>query len=178
MTTSNETPKPGSKSETASAMRDALGSAAGKVVGAAAITRDMFSANAAVATMYEIVAAKIAVQRSRREGVKQFARQIIAEHDKANSELRSFLGAANSPQSPPDSLDALHQTLIDDLNGASDEHFDGRYIAQQRSALSAAVTLFNTYHQAGRDDGVRNLAGLALPALEHQVEMLSKLETS
>ncbi|MBV9785966.1 MAG: DUF4142 domain-containing protein [Acidisphaera sp.] len=127
--------------------------------------------------MYEIAAAKIALQRSRREDIKQFAQRIIAEHEKANSELRSFLGATNSPQSPPESLDVLHQTLIDDLNGASDESFDGRYIAQQRSALSGAVTLFKTYHQTGRDDGLRNLAGLALPVLEHQVEMLSKIDT-
>lgn len=175
MNTSSKTPQPGDKSETASAIRDAVGGAAGKVVASIAITRDLFVSNAAIAIMYEIAAAKLALQRSRRDNVRQFAQKIIADHEKAESELRSFLGGANTPASPPDSLDTLHQTLLDDLNGAADENFDGRYIAQQRSALGGAVTLFKTYYQTGRDEGLRNLAALALPVLEQEVEMLSKL---
>lgn len=176
MTSANEKPKPGSKSETVSAVKDAIGGAAGKAVAATAITREAFADNAEAANLYEIEAAKIALERSRRHDVKEFARQMIADHTKTSSELKSFLGQTNSPQRPRDSLDALHQTLIDDLNGASDEDFDKRYIAQQQSAHSNAITLFKTYQNAGQDDGLRSLAGLALPMLEHHMEMVRDLE--
>ncbi len=67
----------------------------------------------------------------RREDVKKFARAMLDDHEKLGRELRSFIGATNSPQMPPDSLDRVHRMLIDDLNGAADENFDSRYIAQQ-----------------------------------------------
>jgi predicted outer membrane protein len=65
---------------------------------------------------------------------------------------------------------------LDDLNGAADEDFDKRYIAQQKIAFTEAVTLFKTYHHTARDDGLRSLIGLALPALEQQREMVRQLD--
>lgn len=149
---------------------------AGEALAATATTREAFADNAVVANLYEIEAAKIAVRRSRHRDVKAFAEQMIADHTKALSELRSFLGQANTPYTPPEAPDKLHQTLIDDLHGAADEDFDARYIVQQKSAHHNAITLFKTYHNSGRDDGLRSLAALALPMLEHHLAMVEALE--
>ena len=176
MSISGGKPAPGSKSEAVSAVIDALGGAAGLALAALSVTRKQFIKRAAIANLYELEAAKIALQRARRDDVKELARAMIADHEKMGSELRSFIGGTISPQMPPESLDAVHRTLIDHLNGASDEDFDRRYIAQQKIAHKEAITLFKTYHQMARDDGLRNLAGLALPVLEQHMQMVRNLE--
>jgi putative membrane protein len=176
MTEPNDKPQPGSKSDTASSIKEAVGGAAGVAMAATAITRDRFTTHAAIANLYELEAARIALRRAQRHDVKEFARAMIADHEKMGSELKSFLGGTNSPQKPPEQLDTLHQTLIDDLNGAANEDFDKRYIAQQRKAHQEAITLFRTYYNTGRDDGLRNLAHLALPVLDKHLEMVRELE--
>ncbi len=176
MSNSGGKPAPASKSEAVSAVIDAVGGAAGLALAAISITRKQFIKRAVIANLYEVDAAKIALQRARRDEVREFARAMIADHEKMSSELRSFIGGTNSPQMPPESLDTVHQTLIDHLNGAFDEDFDRRYIAQQKIAHKEAITLFKAYHHTARDDGLRNLAGLALPVLEQHMQMVHKLE--
>lgn len=177
MTTGNEKPKAGSKSEMASAIRDTLGGIAGEALAATSITREQFVKNAVNANLYEIEAAKIALDRTHRAEVKELAEAMLADHEKMGRELGSFIGEANIPEMPPQSLDRLHQTLIDDLNGAADVDFDKRYVEQQKLAHTNAITLFKTYHHTARDDGLRSLIGLALPVLEGHMKMVRDLES-
>jgi predicted outer membrane protein len=107
----------GSRFETVSAVVDTLGGVVGLARAANSITRKQFIAHAMIATLYEIEAARIALRRARRDDVKAFARAMLADHEKMESELRSFIDATNSPQMPPESLDAVHQTLIGNLHG-------------------------------------------------------------
>jgi putative membrane protein len=171
-------PAPGSRFETVSAVVDTLGGMVGLARAATSITRKQFVPHAMVATLYEIEAAKIALRRARREDVKACARAMLADHEKMESELRSFIGATNSPQTPPETLDAVHQTLIGNLHGASDADFDKRYIAQQKLAHAETITLFKTYQHTARDDGLRSLIGLALPVLEQHMQMVRELDQS
>ena len=175
MSGSSDKPAPGSRSETASAIRDGAVGAAEKAATTVALTTDIFTAAATLSGIYEIQAAEVALQRSRREDVKAFARQMIEDHTELASKLKSFLGGMNRPNDPPQKLDRAHQDLIDDLNGASDENFDKRYISQQISAHANAITLFSNYSKRGDKEGLRNLAALALPVLERHMEMARKL---
>jgi putative membrane protein len=77
---------------------------------------------------------------------------------------------------PPDTLDAVHQTLINNLLGASDADFDKRYIAQQKLARTEAIMLFKTCQRTARDDGLRSLIGLSLPVLERHLQMVRELD--
>ena len=176
MADSSDKPAPGSRSESASALRDAVGAAAGLATAAVSVTRDQFVKRAAIANLYEIEAAKIALQRAQRKSVKDFAEALLADHEKMGSELRSFLGGTNSPQMPPDSLDTVHQTMLDDLHGAADDDFDKRYITQQKLAHQEAITLFNAYRRMGSDGGLTNLAGLALPVLQKHLDAARRLD--
>lgn len=172
----SEKPAPGSKSDLASSVKEAVGGAVALAGAAISITRPQFIKRASIANLYEIEAAKIALDRAQRQDVRQLAQAMLADHEKLGRELKSFIGATNSPQMPPESLDTVHQTLIDDLNGAAGEDFDQRYLAQQKTAHAEALTLFRTYHQTARDDGLRSLVGLALPVLEQHAEMLGELQ--
>jgi len=178
MTASNGKPESGSRSGLASSIKEAVGGAVALGMAATSITRPQFIKHATVANLYEIEAAKIALERGRRDDVKQFAQAMLADHEKLGRELKSFIGETNSPQMPPESLDTIHRTLIDDLRGAAHDDFDRRYVAQQKIAHTEAMTLFRTYHTTARDDGLRSLVGLALPVLEAHMQMLEQLDAA
>jgi putative membrane protein len=175
MSQSRAAPEPGSRSEALSAILDKAGGAAGLLLAATAITRGQFIRQAAVASHYEIDSAKIALQRAQRQEIKEFAQKMLADFEKIDSELRSFVGATNSPQAPPEQLDRVHRTMLDGLAGAANENFDRRYLDQQKIAHREALTLFKTYRRTARDHGLANLAGLALRVLEQHIEQLRAL---
>lgn len=166
MAEANEPPAAGSKSEGVSAVRDATIGAAARTLAAGALTVDAFAYLAAEAGLYEIKAAEIALRRTRRDDIRAFAEQMLKDHKDIAAKLGSFLGGMERPNSPPEKLDKLQQTLIDDLEGASDEDFDHRYLSQQIATHDTAITLFKSYHKHGDDEGLKNLAGLGLPVLE------------
>jgi putative membrane protein len=172
---SSQAPHPGDRSEAISAFRDAAIGSAAKVAAASALTVNAFAFLAGEAGLYEIKAGEIALRRSKREEVRSFARRMIEDHTDIAEKLGSFLGGMERPNSPPAKLDPLHQTLIDDLNGASDADFDHRYIAQQKAEHEVAVTLFRGYGERGSDEGLRNLSKLGLPVLEQHLEMARRL---
>ena len=176
---SNEsTPQPGSRSDTVSTIKENLGGVAAKVLAGSTTSIEGFGDHAMVAILYEIEAANIALKRSRRDDVRQFAQAMIADYSYFKSGLGSFLGATESPTEPTDKIDKVHQILIDDLNGASDADFDKRYISQQQIAFSEARTLFKTYRDKGENAGLQNLCKIALPIVEQHAQMARQLAAS
>lgn len=168
-------PQPGSKSETASAARDVAGGLAATALAGAAVSVEAFADRAMVATLYELQAAAIALQRTRREDVRQFAQRMIDDHDRVRRELNACLGGTEVANSVPDQVDSLHQGLLDDLAGASDQDFDHRYIQQQRLAHTEAITLFQTYLQLGQDPALQNLCRITLPVVEEHARIAQQL---
>jgi putative membrane protein len=165
-----DAPHPGDRSEAASAARDAAIGLVAQAEAAVSVSVETFCHMAAVAGMYEIEAAKIAVRRAKDTDVKTFAQNMISDHTKIDSELKSWMGGMVRPHEPPSKLDKPFEVLIDDLNGASDADFDHRYVSQQEAAHRAAVTLFKNYGKYGQDLGLKNLVNLALPVLEQHLE--------
>ncbi len=168
-------PGPATRHEAISAIKD---SAIGLMTGLLAkmiLTPNAFAKLLGTSGLYEMEAAEVALRRSGREDVKQFARQMMIDHSDLTSKLGSFLGGMNAPESPPQSLDSLHQILLDDLNGASDRDFDKRYLAQQKGEHNTAINLLSNYMERGANEGLRNLAALALPVVKKHMEMLQSL---
>jgi putative membrane protein len=167
--------KPGLKSEAASSVRGRAIGATTKLAAGAAVTVDTFTTLAALSGMYEIQAAEIALRRTRRDDVKEFAHTVIEDHKEFGRKLASCMQAMKTPKSPPDALDPMHQILVNDLEGASDENFDKRYVSQQQAAHDTAITLFRTYRDFGADAELRNLARQGLPLLERHMEMVRNM---
>jgi putative membrane protein len=171
MTDQRDTPKPGDKSETASAILDTVGGWAAKALASVTSDKQSFANLVAMSDLYEIESSRIALDRSARPDVKAFARQMIKDHQKTTEELKSMLGSLNEPTTLPTKLDALFQILIDDLKGASNDNFDHRYVAQQQDVHGVAITLVKHYRDHGDNSALRELCKLALPVLEHHRHM-------
>jgi putative membrane protein len=169
-------PQPGSRSEGVSAIKDALGGALGKAMAAAAVKTETFIGSAVASTHYEIEAAQLALRRSARADVKEFAQRMIDDHSKIGNELRTLLASTGKPTPPSDDVDRLHRVLLEDLHGVPDADFDKRYIAQQKLAHSEAITLFKTYMKHGDDAQLQGLCGRGLPIIEGHARMVEQLQ--
>jgi putative membrane protein len=168
-------PRPGEKSETVSAVRDTVGGWAGQALASMTSSRQPFANLVAMSDMYEIEASEMALRRSHRSDVRDFAQQMVKDHKKTTEELKSMLGAMNQPMTLPSKPNALFQTLLDDLAGASDDSFDKRYIAQQQETHDVAIRLVEHYRDHGDDTALRELCKLALPVLEHHKHMIEHI---
>jgi putative membrane protein len=167
--------KPGDKFEMASALRDGISGLESKVEAAITTSTAGFARAAAIGDLYEIDASQIALQRSLRDDVKQFARHMIEDRTTAAHELQATLAALATPLTPPTQLDARHRSLIEDLEGADEDDFDHRFIAQQHSAQGGAITLFKTYRERGHDQALRMLCAKALPAMERHMQAIEQM---
>jgi putative membrane protein len=175
---SKDTPRPGSRSDTASSIKETVGGVAAKALAGTTTSIEGFGNHAMVAALYEIEAAKIALKRSRRQDVREFAQGMLDDYNDIKTKIGSFLGATESPTQPTQSIDKVHQILIDDLNGASDADFDQRYISQQQIAFSEVSTLLKSYRDRGENAGLQNLCKLALPIVDQHAQMARQLANS
>ena len=177
-TVPESTPAPGTNSETVSAVQDAVSGAAGTVSAATTTSTQGFVEAAAISDMYEVEAAQIALQRSHRDDVKAFAQKMLDAHTETTHTLQALLAKDNLNLSVPTALDDRRKGMIDNLNGASDADFDGRYIDQQEMAHNEAATLFKTYIDHGDNADLKRFASNTVPAIDQHLKMAHDLDAA
>lgn len=168
-------PAPGSKSEAVSATKDKLNHAIGVVSAEMTSSTDGFVTAAAMSDMYEVQAASIATSRTHNKMVSEFARTMTTAHTKTTDQLKSLLAKENIKTAIPASLDTRHQSLISDLNGASDADFDGRYMAQQVDAHNEALIVMRGYHKSGDNKALKKFAGTVENAVKMHLSMATRV---
>ncbi len=120
---------------------------------------------------FEIESSKLAEQKAKDAEVKEFAKQMIADHTKAAEGLKK---AAKMDGGEP-SLAPKHAAMLETLKGASDQDFEALYIDMQSGAHMEAVSLFATYAKGGDDAAVKAFAEKTLPTLEMHKMHVQKL---
>jgi len=134
-----------------------------------------FVKEAAVSDMLEIESSKIAQQKGNADE-KKFAGQMITDHTKTSSELKSMVGSGDVKAEIPASLDSSSQSKLDKLRNAKPEDFAGQYDPMQVSAHKDAVSLFERYAKGGDNAKLKDWAGKTLPALQHHLEMAQNMD--
>lgn len=137
-------------------------------LGIAPKTED-FIKEAATSDMLEIEASKLAEQKGNADE-KKFAAQMITDHTKTSSELKSMV-SGDMKGAIPTALDDSSQKKLDKLRDAKPEDFASEYDPMQVSAHKDAVSLFERYAKGGDDPKLKDWAGNTLPALQHHLEM-------
>lgn len=131
-----------------------------------------FVHEAASSDMFEIESSKLAAQKGN-EGVKQFANQMVNDHTKTSSELKSKAQQANV--SVPSEMSSSQQRMLDKLRGVSGDDFSKQYADDQVGAHKDAVSLFERYGKGGDNPELKAWAADTLPALQHHLEMAQQL---
>ena len=145
------------------------------LVGCGAPSTTDFLQKAAMSDMYEVEAGKIASQKGRSDAVKTFGQMMVDAHSKTSEELKGIVASESIKVDLPAKLDAKHQKLIDDLNGASDADFDKTYAKQQVDGHQDAVSLFDAYAKKGDNAALKAFAQKTLPVIQQHLDEAKKL---
>lgn len=135
-----------------------------------------FANKAGMANMFEVETSKVALEKSTRDDVKQFAQQMIDDHGKAGEELKAAADSQGGVTVPTD-MDEDQKGKLDQLNSAEAADFDQMYIEMQTAAHKEAVSLFDDFSKNGEDGAVKDFAGKTLPTLQHHYEMVQQLSS-
>jgi putative membrane protein len=176
--TAQNEPAPGSRNETVSATKDAVAGGIGTISAELTTSTKGFVDGAAISDMYEVQAGQIALMRAKSPDVKMFAQKMIDDHTKSTNQLKTILAKASPNFAPPMQLDSRHEGLINDLKGAKDQDFDGRYIAQQINAHDEAVILIRGYANSGDNPDIKTFAMDVLPTVQMHLDMIKEIDRS
>lgn len=134
-----------------------------------------FIARAAVAVIYEVKAARIALTKGKDARLRAFAATMIQDHAATGNELKTVARAIQVPVS----LDRVRSSLVERLNSAAPEEFDELYWRQQSEAHKDSISLFTLFATSSDNPGpLKGFAAKTLPMLQRHQEMASELKAA
>ena len=128
-----------------------------------------FAANAAQGGMAEVEMGRLATQRAGDALVREFGARMVADHSRANSELKS-IAAQKGIQLPPD-LNSEQKSEMDKLSKMSGAEFDKEYMSAMVKDHETDVKDFDTQSKEGNDPEIKAFAGKTLPTLQQHLQM-------
>ena len=132
-----------------------------------------FAVVAASSGLFEIRSSEQALTKANRQETKNFAQQMITEHQKANQELKTLLTAKNQRISTE--LLPEHQRMYSKLMAEDPKEFDDTYMELQVEAHREAVELFENAARSHQDAELRAFAERTLPNLRMHLESAKKI---
>jgi putative membrane protein len=134
-----------------------------------------FVKEVAISDMFEIDSSKLAQDKGNAPE-KTFASQMVTDHTKTSTELKTLVSSGKVKADLPTALDSSHQSKLDKLKGESGKDFSSDYGSMQVSAHKDAVSLFQRYAKGGDNSDLKDWAGKTLPVLKHHLEMAENLK--
>ncbi|BAM90049.1 conserved exported hypothetical protein [Bradyrhizobium oligotrophicum S58] len=133
-----------------------------------------FVKQVAISDMFELQSNKLGEEKGNAQQ-KSFAAQMVKDHTKTSSELKSMVESGKIKAQLPTALDSAHQSKLDKLKGAQGKDFSADFDDMQVSAHKDAVSLFERYAKGGDNPELKDWAGKTLPALQHHLDMAQNL---
>jgi putative membrane protein len=131
-----------------------------------------FLRKAAVGGIMEVEAAKIAAKNAKSAEVKDFAAKMLADHTKANTELKTL--AQSKKVITPEALPADQQIHLDEMKKMTGAAFDKHYMDMMVTDHDKTVALFKQGTE-NRDLSVKEWATNTLKVIESHDEMAKKI---
>jgi putative membrane protein len=132
-----------------------------------------FVKKVADANMTEIQLAKIALEKSEKQDVKDFANRMIKDHGNAQDQLRSIAEKINVPI--PEHVSTQHQQTIDRLAKLKGEAFDKAYAKAMVDDHTKVVAMFEKAEGKLKNPDLKKFAQDTLPILKEHLELAKKL---
>jgi putative membrane protein len=128
-----------------------------------------FVMKAAMGGMAEVMGGQTAATKATGADVKAFGERMVADHGKANDELKTF--AAQKGLALPMDLDAEHKAAMDKLNAKSGKDFDKEYMSQMVADHEKDVKEFENASKNAKDADLKAWAAKTLPTLQDHLKM-------
>jgi putative membrane protein len=134
------------------------------------IKRDAsFAVKAASGGMMEVELGNLAMTNGSTQQVKDFGQSMVADHSKANEELKAL--AASKNISLPTMPNADMQKKIDDLKQKQGRDFDNAYIDLMVDDHNEDIDDFQKEGDKGNDADLKSWAAGKVPVLQHHLQM-------
>jgi putative membrane protein len=158
--------------------------ALGLFLGSAALTADdkkgdakpvtdaEFVIKAASGGMFEVESSKAAKDGGVTGDALKFAEKMIADHEKANKELKE--AATKAGQGLPTKMLDEHQKMLDKVKAAKGRDLERVYLETQVTAHEEAVALFESASKSATDAGLKAFAAKTLPTIKEHHEHAKK----
>ncbi len=136
--------------------------------GAVAAADKTFMTKAAEGGLAEVELGQLAADKASNSDVKQFGKQMVDDHGKANDQLKSI--AAQKGVNLPTDLNAKDKAEKDRLSKLSGEQFDRAYMQAMLKDHNKDVSEFKRESTTAKDNDVKNFASQTLPTLESHLD--------
>lgn len=133
-----------------------------------------FAVKAANGGMFEMEAARLAREKAVSNDVKEFAAMMIADHQKANDELKAL--AARKNITLPGRLGDDEQKHIDELAKLTGEEFDKKYVDLMEDDHEKDVKLFKEAADDADDADIKAFAAKTLPTIEKHLDHIKTID--
>ena len=153
---------------------DTLPTAVGAVADADAADDAAFMAKAAQGGMLEVELGKLAQTQGANASVKEMGNMLIADHSKANDELKAI--AARKGVKLPTGLSAEGQQTRDGLAALRGAEFDKAFAMAIVDDHRKDIQEFEKEANGGEDADLRKFADATLPTLRSHLQMAEKTQ--
>lgn len=140
---------------------------------AATPTPTQFVMQAAEGGLAEVQLSQLAQTRSQSAVVQQFARRMVSDHGKANTELKEIASRKNLTL--PTALNAEHEATLQKLQSLKGAGFDAAYMAAIDKDHRKSVALFEAASGSNfQDPDLQAFAAKTLPVIREHHQMIEK----
>jgi putative membrane protein len=131
-----------------------------------------FVKDASEGGLAEVEIGQMAQEKGQSQAVKDFGARMVADHSKANDELKSI--ASREGLSIATSVGVKDEGLKLKLKALSGESFDKAYMSAMVDDHQKDVAAFQKEADSGTDPAVRSFAAKTLPTLKKHLAMAQK----
>jgi len=123
----------------------------------------------------EIKASGLAITNSNNQRIIGLAKMMIDDHSKAGDDLKQI--ASDKKVNEKDTINAVHQQMINDLSKKSGAVFDKAYLQMMVKDHEGAIKLFTGAAQ-NADPDIKNFAAKTLPIIKMHLDSANAILTS
>ena len=135
-----------------------------------------FVRDAAQGGLLEVKLGELAKQKGASQTVQQFGDKMVAEHSKANQELKQL--AMQKGITLSDQLTRREESELEHLQKLSGKDFDKAYATRMVKDHKKDIKEFQTAAKDCQDPDLKAFAEKTLPTLEHHAQMAEQMESS
>ncbi|MGZ3852154.1 MAG: DUF4142 domain-containing protein [Flavisolibacter sp.] len=129
---------------------------------------------AAVGGLMEVEAGKVAQDNAQNQRVKDFGGMMVADHSKANDELKSYASGHNI--TVPATLPAAKQKEVDALKNMKGAAFDKHYVSMMVEDHQKDVAEFKKQSTGAKDDQLKAWVTNTLPTLQKHLDSIQAIK--
>ena len=129
---------------------------------------------AAQGGMTEVKLGELAAQKGTRDDVKAFGQMMVKDHTTINADLKAL--AAQKGVTLPDSLDAIHQRMVDKMAALTGSEFDDAYIAAMIKDHKTDAQEFKAESAEAKDTDVKTFVDESIPVVAAHLKRITAMK--